>query len=159
MYDNNVMIFLSLTSKSISVVPKACFCFYLQLTADYGLRDQFLRNEQYMKRCSRASDTSSAYSGSDMMQSSIDDQENVDMEITGLPESLVDSDDEEGYAESTGVSLYLYSTSIQLKNISVKTVCVCVFCLLSYLFSCAVVKEKTGSKMLMDLNELLYSIQ
>ncbi|XP_071130710.1 rap guanine nucleotide exchange factor 6-like isoform X7 [Mytilus galloprovincialis] len=73
-----------------------------QLSADYGLRDQYLRNEQYMKRCSRASDTSSAYSGSDMMQSSIDDQENVDMDISGLPESMVDSDDEEGYAESTG---------------------------------------------------------
>ncbi|XP_052070922.1 rap guanine nucleotide exchange factor 6-like isoform X6 [Mytilus californianus] len=73
-----------------------------QLSADYGLREQYLRNEQYMKRCSRASDTSSAYSGSDMMQSSIDDQENVDMDISGLPESMVDSDDEEGYAESTG---------------------------------------------------------
>ena len=73
-----------------------------QLSADYGLRDPYLRNEQYMKRCSRSSDTSSAYSGSDMMQSSIDDQENVDMDISGLPESMVDSDDEEGYAESTG---------------------------------------------------------
>lgn len=85
------------------LLPTAYFCFCLQLSADYGLRDQYLRNEQYMKRCSRASDTSSAYSGSDMMQSSIDDQENVDMDISGLPESMVDSDDEEGYAESTGV--------------------------------------------------------
>lgn len=83
------------------------FLSLLQLSADYGLRDPYLRNEQYMKRCSRASDTSSAYSGSDMMQSSIDDQENVDMDISGLPESMVDSDDEEGYAESTGVGISL----------------------------------------------------
>ncbi|XP_021348182.1 rap guanine nucleotide exchange factor 6-like isoform X7 [Mizuhopecten yessoensis] len=60
----------------------------------------YLRNEQ--KRCSRASDTSSAYSGSDMMQSSIDDQENVDADLSGLQESNVDldSDEEEGYPES-----------------------------------------------------------
>lgn len=45
------------------------------------------------KRGSRAaSDTSSAYSGSDLMQSSLDDQ---DMDLTGLVESNVDSDDEE----------------------------------------------------------------
>ncbi|XP_060082252.1 rap guanine nucleotide exchange factor 6-like isoform X3 [Ylistrum balloti] len=61
----------------------------------------YLRNEQF-KRCSRASDTSSAYSGSDMMQSSIDDQENVDADLSGLQESNVDldSDEEEGYPES-----------------------------------------------------------
>ncbi|XP_069123814.1 rap guanine nucleotide exchange factor 6-like isoform X8 [Argopecten irradians] len=61
----------------------------------------YLRNEQF-KRCSRASDTSSAYSGSDMMQSSIDDQENVDADLSGLHESNVDldSDEEEGYPES-----------------------------------------------------------
>ncbi|XP_060559635.1 rap guanine nucleotide exchange factor 6-like isoform X14 [Ruditapes philippinarum] len=56
------------------------------------------------KRCSRASDTSSAYSGSDMMQSSIDDPENVDCEFpTNLTESTVDNDseDEEGFGEST----------------------------------------------------------
>ena len=63
--------------------------------------EQFLRSEQYLKRNSRASDTSSAYSGSDMMQSSIDDQ---DIDLSGLVESIVDSDDEEGYAESTEVS-------------------------------------------------------
>ncbi|XP_041363202.1 rap guanine nucleotide exchange factor 6-like isoform X3 [Gigantopelta aegis] len=63
--------------------------------------DQYIRNEQLFKRCSRASDTSSAYSGSDMMQSSIDDQDVADMDYTGLVESFVDSDEEEGYAEST----------------------------------------------------------
>lgn len=79
--------------------------YFFQLPHDYGMRggDQFLRNEHYLKRCSRASDTSSAYSGSDMMQSSIDDQENVEMDLSGLPEGLVDSDEEEGYAESTEV--------------------------------------------------------
>ncbi|XP_045212105.2 rap guanine nucleotide exchange factor 6-like isoform X7 [Mercenaria mercenaria] len=56
------------------------------------------------KRCSRASDTSSAYSGSDMMQSSIDDTENVDCDLpSNLIESTVDNDseDEEGFGEST----------------------------------------------------------
>ena len=62
--------------------------------------EQFLRSDQYLKRNSRASDTSSAYSGSDMMQSSIDDQ---DMDMTGLAETIVDSDDEEGYVEASEV--------------------------------------------------------
>lgn len=59
------------------------------------------------KRCSRASDTSSAYSGSDMMQSSLDDGENVDNDLpSNLIESTVDNDseDEEGFGESTEVS-------------------------------------------------------
>lgn len=55
------------------------------------------RSEAMMKRSSRASDTSSAYSGSDLMQSSVEDQE---VDLTGLMESLVDSDDEEGYVEN-----------------------------------------------------------
>ncbi|XP_048248295.1 rap guanine nucleotide exchange factor 6-like isoform X4 [Haliotis rufescens] len=63
--------------------------------------EQYPRNEQLYKRSSRASDTSSAYSGSDMMQSSIDDQDAAEMDYSGLQESLVDSDEEEGYAEST----------------------------------------------------------
>lgn len=53
-----------------------------------------------MKRSSRASDTSSAYSGSDMMQSSIDDQENQDMDLTGMQE---DSDEEEDKLSNTEV--------------------------------------------------------
>ncbi|KAK3711003.1 hypothetical protein RRG08_009593 [Elysia crispata] len=63
------------------------------------------------KRCSRASDTSSAYSGSDLMHNSLDEGEGMmmhcvdtglgDMDLSGLAESIVDSDDEEGYAEST----------------------------------------------------------
>ena len=64
----------------------------------------FLRGDgnHLIKRGSRASDTSSAYSGSDMMQSSLGDDEHVDM--SGLAEALVDSDDEEGYVESPDVS-------------------------------------------------------
>ena len=64
----------------------------------------FLRGDgnHLIKRGSRASDTSSAYSGSDMMQSSLGDDEHVDM--SGLVEALVDSDDEEGYVESPDVS-------------------------------------------------------
>lgn len=57
------------------------------------------RNEQF-KRCSRASDSSSAYSS--MMQLSIDDAEDLP---SNLAESLVDSDDEEGYGESTEVNI------------------------------------------------------
>ena len=57
-----------------------------------------------IKRGSRASDTSSAYSGSDMMQSSLGDDDQVDM--SGLAETLVDSDDEEGYVESPDVSIH-----------------------------------------------------
>ena len=66
----------------------------------------FLRGDgnHLIKRGSRASDTSSAYSGSDMMQSSLGDDEHVDM--SGLAEALVDSDDEEGYVESPDVSIF-----------------------------------------------------
>ena len=66
----------------------------------------FLRGDgnHLIKRGSRASDTSSAYSGSDMMQSSLGDDEHVHM--SGLAEALVDSDDEEGYVESPDVSTF-----------------------------------------------------
>ncbi|CAD5124118.1 DgyrCDS12420 [Dimorphilus gyrociliatus] len=50
------------------------------------------------KRNSHASDTSSAYSGSDMMQSSVSGEV---ADLSGLTETLVDSDDEEGYVESS----------------------------------------------------------
>lgn len=59
--------------------------------------------DQRLKRNSRASDTSSAYSGSDM-HSSIDGQENVDLDYSGLTESMVDSDEEEGYGETSELS-------------------------------------------------------
>ena len=67
--------------------------------------EHFLRSggDQHFKRSSRASDTSSAYSGSDVMQSSIDDQ---DMDFVGLVETQVDSDDEEGYVEAPEVSRF-----------------------------------------------------
>ena len=65
--------------------------------------DAYIRNEQY-KRCSRASDTTSAYSGSDRMQSSLEDQENGDSDLQyTLVETNVDSDEEEGFGESTEV--------------------------------------------------------
>ena len=71
-----------------------------------------VRNDHYLradfhKRNSRASDTSSAYSGSDMMQSSIDEPDvtTTDHDYSALVESLVDSDDEESYAESNDVSM------------------------------------------------------
>ena len=87
------------------------------LTQGYTVRDPYIRNEQY-KRCSRASDTSSAYSGSDMMQSSLDDQENGDSDLpSNLMESLVDSDEEEGFGESTEVFHVSYFYIIALDKV------------------------------------------
>lgn len=64
------------------------------------------RPELYVKsnRSSHSSDTSSAYSGSDTMasvQSSLDADE---VDLSGLIESIVDSDEEEDLAESMDVS-------------------------------------------------------
>ena len=67
--------------------------------------EQPLRMEYLNKRSSHASDTSSAYSGSDLMQSSLDDQ---DIDFTGLRESQVDSDDEEADTSSEGVRSLLH---------------------------------------------------
>ena len=50
------------------------------------------------------SDTSSAYSGSDTMCHSVHSLEQEDVDLSGLKESIVDSD-EEDLAESIGVSL------------------------------------------------------
>lgn len=55
------------------------------------------------KRFSRASDTSSAYSGSDIMHNSQDDCDTLENELSGLAESAVDSDDEDCDAGSTEV--------------------------------------------------------
>jgi hypothetical protein len=65
-----------------------------------------LRPELYLKsnRSSHSSDTSSAYSGSDTMhsvQSSLDAEE---VDLSGLVESVVDSDEDEDLAESIDVS-------------------------------------------------------
>ena len=94
--------------------------FFVQLPSDLtGMPplyqgEPYLRNDQLFKRGSRASDTSSAYSGSDVMQSSIDDQDVADMDYSGLVESLVDSDEEEGYAESTEVWVLYLPTYLPL---------------------------------------------
>lgn len=65
---------------------------------------------QKSNRSSHSSDTSSAYSGSDTMtsvQSSLDaDPDEVD--LSGLVESIVDSDEEEDLAESMDVSTVVY---------------------------------------------------
>lgn len=71
-----------------------------------GVSDHFQPHgsvEHPGNRFSRSSDTSSAYSGSDVMHTSLDDPDAPDVDLSGLAESLVDSDDEEGYAESTEV--------------------------------------------------------
>lgn len=66
---------------------------------------QFARPELYQKsnRSSHSSDTSSAYSGSDTMTSVHSSVEADDVDLSGLVESVVDSD-EEDLAESTDVS-------------------------------------------------------
>ncbi len=51
-------------------------------------------------RTSNSSDSSSAYSGSDTMQSSVDVEE---VDLTGLMESVVDSDEEEEEEEDSAV--------------------------------------------------------
>ena len=84
----------------------------LQLPQDYKNEMLYSRNEMQMKRSSRASDTSSAYSGSDMMQSSIDDQENPDMDLSGMPEGYVDSDEEEDKLSNTEVLYQNVLTSV-----------------------------------------------
>ena len=70
------------------------------------------RPELYQKsnRSSHSSDTSSAYSGSDTMtsvQSSLD-QDPDEVDLSGLVESIVDSDEEEDLAESMDVSIPLH---------------------------------------------------
>ena len=73
-----------------------------EITIGYPSNDPYGRTEEY-KRCSRASDTSSAYFGSDMMQP--DDQDigvGGDQDLPpNLVESLVDSDEEEGYDDGS----------------------------------------------------------
>lgn len=73
---------------------------------------QFARPELYQKsnRSSHSSDTSSAYSGSDTMTSVHSSVEADDVDLSGLVESVVDSD-EEDLAESTDVSTTLLSCS------------------------------------------------
>ena len=81
-----------------------------------GYRDSTGSTElhHHQKRHSRASDTSSAYSGSDkMLPSSVgaedersDPGEPFDNDT--LKESLPDSDDEEGFDEKVGVSRSIY---------------------------------------------------
>ncbi|XP_064457908.1 rap guanine nucleotide exchange factor 6-like isoform X3 [Ornithodoros turicata] len=59
-----------------------------------------LQRDLKSNRSSRSSDTSSAYSGSDTMQSVQSSLEDNEVDLTGLMESNVDSDEEEDLAES-----------------------------------------------------------
>ena len=82
------------------------FVYFFQAIPDIQIgfnREFYSRND---KRCSRASDSSSAYSS--MMQLSIDDTEELP---SNLAEGLVDSDDEEGYGESTEVRTSCFFTN------------------------------------------------
>lgn len=75
-------------------------CYYLQ----YG--QNISRQNLYLKcsRGSHSSDTSSAYSGSDTMASTHSELDGEELDLTGLVESIVDSDEEDDLAESMDVS-------------------------------------------------------
>ncbi|XP_074649386.1 rap guanine nucleotide exchange factor 6-like isoform X2 [Tubulanus polymorphus] len=82
----------------------------LELQVPPNRNEHFLHAEHVThKRNSRASDTSSAYSGSDMMQSSIDDQElPIDVDLnTAL---VIDSDDEDVYSQEMNESIHVRDT-------------------------------------------------
>ncbi|CAD5123698.1 DgyrCDS12018 [Dimorphilus gyrociliatus] len=70
---------------------------------DVNLSRSHMTFTTFGKRNSHASDTSSAYSGSDVMQSSISGEINAD--LSGLSETLVDSDEEESYLDFGETSL------------------------------------------------------
>lgn len=75
------------------------------------------RPELYLKsnRSSHSSDTSSAYSGSDTMHSVHSSLDADEVDLSGLVESVVDSDEEEDLAESIDVSDEYQSISICLQ--------------------------------------------
>lgn len=84
------------------------FVSFLQYSMDFS--HPLLRRGSVLSksnRSSRGSDTSSAYSGSDTMQSmqsvALDDQDDH-VDLSGLVESIVDSDEEEELTESMEVS-------------------------------------------------------
>lgn len=60
---------------------------------------------QKCSRGSHSSDTSSAYSGSDTMASTHSELDNDELDLTGLVESIVDSDEDDDLAESMDVSI------------------------------------------------------
>lgn len=64
------------------------------------------RSQLYHKcsRGSHSSDTSSAYSGSDTMASTHSELDGDELDLTGLVESIVDSDEDDDLAESMDVS-------------------------------------------------------
>lgn len=69
------------------------------------------RGEALLKssnRNSHSSDSSSAYSGSDTMQSVQSSLEDQEVDLSGLIESIVDSDEEEDLAESLNVSSFQF---------------------------------------------------
>lgn len=83
--------------KNISSIP---LCFYVQYA-------QNLNRTGLYHKCSRgshSSDTSSAYSGSDTMASTHSELDGDELDLTGLVESIVDSDEDDDLPESMDVS-------------------------------------------------------
>ncbi|XP_067136215.1 rap guanine nucleotide exchange factor 6-like isoform X3 [Centruroides vittatus] len=76
---------------------------HLQLNLDYQPMQTMLhRNETLLKsnRSSHSSDSSSAYSGSDTMQSAQSSLDEQEVDLSGLVEGIVDSDEEEESIDS-----------------------------------------------------------
>lgn len=89
------------------------FCNYIQILLSALIRLIFFQYGQNISRqnlylkCSRgshSSDTSSAYSGSDTMASTHSELEGDELDLTGLVESIVDSDEDDDLVESMEVS-------------------------------------------------------
>lgn len=78
------------------------------------------RPELYQKsnRSSHSSDTSSAYSGSDTMTSVHSSVDADEVDLSGLVESIVDSDEEEDLAESMDVSKFNILNQIACSSLS-----------------------------------------
>lgn len=83
---------------------KILFCFlkYGQSQTRSGLHNKCSRG-------SHSSDTSSAYSGSDTMASNHSELDGDEPDLSGLKESMVDSDEDEDLAESMDVSCISYT--------------------------------------------------
>lgn len=76
-----------------------------------------MARSQLYHKCSRgshSSDTSSAYSGSDTMASTHSELDGDELDLTGLVESIVDSDEDDDLAESMDVSIYSRNYFLEL---------------------------------------------
>lgn len=84
------------------------FAFMLYIFFIFLQYGQNLTRPGLYHKCSRgshSSDTSSAYSGSDTMASTHSELDGDELDLTGLVESIVDSDEDDDLPESMDVSI------------------------------------------------------